>query len=203
MSGAFQLLRSNDLIWSRLVRDYLMGERRPMNDLAAWNADTTRMPFAMHSEYLRRLFLNNDLAEGHYRVEGRAVTLEDIRVPIFAVGTEQDHIAPWRSVYKIELLTDTDTSFVLTSGGHNAGIVSEPGHPGRHYRVAARRKGEPYVDPASWYASTPEREGSWWPEWQRWLAQRSAAGAKPPRLGAPRSGYRPVGDAPGHYVLQP
>ncbi len=138
MIGAFQLLRYNDLIWSRMVHEYLMGERTPMNDLMAWNADATRMPFRMHSEYLRHLFLDNDLAEGRYKVGERPVALTDIRAPIFAVGTEKDHVAPWKSAYKIKLLTDTDVTFLLTSGGHNAGIVSEPGHPHRHYRVTTQ-----------------------------------------------------------------
>jgi polyhydroxyalkanoate synthase len=131
MAGAFQLLRSNDLIWSYRLHNYLFGERRAMYDLMAWNADATRMPYRMHSDYLRHLFLNNDFAEGRYRLEGRPVTPTDIRAPIFAVGTENDHVAPWHSVYKIHLLADTDVTFVLTSGGHNAGIVSEPGHAGR------------------------------------------------------------------------
>ncbi|MCB1814518.1 MAG: alpha/beta fold hydrolase, partial [Candidatus Competibacteraceae bacterium] len=106
MAGAFQLLRSNDLIWSRLVHDYMLGQRQPMNDLMAWNADLTRMPYRMHSEYLRRLFLNNDLANGRYRIDGRPVVINDIRAPIFAVGTVKDHVAPWKSVYKIHLLAD-------------------------------------------------------------------------------------------------
>jgi polyhydroxyalkanoate synthase len=121
MSGAFQLLRSNDLIWSRVVRSYLMGERQPMFDLLAWNADTTRMPYRMHSEYLRKLFLANDLAEGRYEVGDRPVALSDIRQHVFAVGTETDHVAPWHSVYKLNLLMDTDITFLLTNGGHNAG----------------------------------------------------------------------------------
>ena len=147
MGGAFQLLRSNDLIWSRVVHDYLLGERRPMTDLMAWNADGTRMPYRMHSEYLRSLFLRNDLAEGRYRVGGRPVALSDIRVPIFVVGTVKDHVAPWRSVYKIHLLTDTDLTFVLTTGGHNAGIVSEPGHPHRRFQIATRTPGRPLRRP--------------------------------------------------------
>ncbi|MGI9403406.1 MAG: PHA/PHB synthase family protein, partial [Hyphomicrobium sp.] len=121
MAGAFQMLRSNDLIWSRLVHDYLMGERRPMIDLMAWHANSTRLPSRMHSEYLRQLFLNNDLAEGRYRVAGQHVALTDIRAPVFAVGTERDHVSPWRSVFKLNLLLDTDVTFLLTSGGHNAG----------------------------------------------------------------------------------
>ena len=129
MSGAFQMLRSNDLVWSRVLRQYLLGERQQMTDLMAWNADGTRMPCRMHSEYLRKLFLRNELAEGHYQVDDRPVTLRDIKAPIFAVGTLSDHIAPWQSVYKIHLLTDAEVTFVLTSGGHNAGIVSRAGAP--------------------------------------------------------------------------
>ena len=143
MAGAFQLLRSNDLIWSRLVHDYLMGERSPMTDLMAWNADATRMPYRMHSEYLRELFLNNDLAEGRFRVEDRPIALSDIRVPIFAVGTERDHVAPWRSAFKIHLLANTDITFVLTSGGHNAGIVSAPDRRDRIFRISHKRAPRP------------------------------------------------------------
>ena len=93
-------------------------------------------------------------------------------------------------------------TFVLTSGGHNAGIVSEPGHPHRSYRVATRPPGEPYVDADEWQARTPEKQGSWWPEWQAWLAARSTPGAEPPPMGAPERGLPPLGDAPGTYVLQ-
>lgn len=201
MAGVFQLLRSNDLIWSRMVHNYLMGERRPMIDLMAWNADATRMPYRMHSEYLRRLFLKNDLAEGRYYVGDKPVALTDIRVPIFAVGAEKDHVAPWKSVYKINLLSDTDVTFLLTSGGHNAGIISEPGHPRRHHRIAAKREGEPYVAPEEWLATTKEREGSWWPTWQAWLAKCSGDQVKPPGMGKARAGYPPLCDAPGTYVL--
>jgi polyhydroxyalkanoate synthase len=202
MAGAFQLLRSNDLIWSRLLHDYLVGRRRAMTDMTAWNADATRMPFKMHSQYLSRLFLDNDLSEGRYKVEGRPVVLSDIRTPIFAVGTESDHVAPWRSVYKLQLATDTEVTFALTNGGHNAGIVSEPGHPRRHFRIAERREGEKYIDPDSWLLRTEEREGSWWPSWADWLAERSSGRTTPPALGAPDRGYPPLYEAPGSYVLQ-
>ena len=124
MAGAFQMLRSYDLLWSRRVSEYLLGEQRPMNDLMAWNADATRMPATMHSQYLRRLFLGDDLSEGRYPVGGRPVSLADIRLPVFCVGTEADHVAPWRSVYKLHYLSPAAITFVLTSGGHNAGIVS-------------------------------------------------------------------------------
>lgn len=203
MAGTFQLLRSNDLIWSRIIREYMMGERQPMFDLMAWNADTTRMPYRMHSEYLRYLFLNNDLAAGRYVADGRPIALTDIRVPVFAVGTETDHVAPWKSVYKVHLLCDTEVTFVLTNGGHNAGVVAEPGHPRRHYRVTTKAHDDLYIDADSWFEETPVKQGSWWLEWANWLAQRSGDWKDPPPMGAPEKGYRPLMDAPGSYVLQP
>jgi polyhydroxyalkanoate synthase len=203
MAGAFQLLRSNDLIWSRLVRHYLMGERTPLNDLMAWNADATRMPYRMHADYLEQLFLNNDLAEGRFRVDGRPVAVSDIRVPIFAVGTERDHVAPWRSAFKIHLLADTDVTFLLTTGGHNAGIVADPDRPGGRFQVLTKPATDRYLDPDTWTKVAPWHEGSWWPEWAQWLAAHSGELTRPPALGAPSRGYPVLCDAPGTYVLQP
>jgi len=199
MAGAFQMLNSRDLIWSRRVREYLLGERQAFNDLMAWNADVTRMPYRMHSEYLRRLYLDNDLAEGRYRVGGKPVAIADIEVPMFIVGTVRDHVAPWPSVYKMHLLSDAELTFVLASGGHNAGVVSEPGHPRRSFQIATRAPGDRYVDPQQWRAETPLKEGSWWPAWQQWLAQRSAGRVAPPAMGL-RGAHAPLGDAPGTYV---
>ena len=203
MAGAFQMLRSYDLLWSRLVGEYLMGTRPPMNDLMAWNADATRMPARMHSEYLRRLFLHNDLAEGRFPVDGRPVALSDIGLPLFCVGTQTDHVAPWRSVYKLHYLTVADLTFVLTSGGHNAGIVSEPGHPHRSYQLLRRAEGAAYMGPDQWLAQAPSREGSWWPAWFAWLDAHSGAPSAPPAMGHVDAGYRPLGDAPGRYVREP
>jgi len=203
MVGAFALLRADDLVWSRLVRQYLLGEREPATALAAWNADGTRMPARMHGEYLRALFLENRLSRGRYAIDGRPVALTDIRVPVFAVGTERDHIAPWASVYKVRLLTDTEVTFVLASGGHNAGIVSEPGHPGRHYRIGTTADADPYLPPEVWAAGAPAREGSWWPAWAAWLAAASGPPGPPPRQGAPERGLPPLAPAPGTYVLEP
>ncbi|MFG1345324.1 alpha/beta fold hydrolase [Xanthobacter autotrophicus DSM 431] len=200
MAGAFEMLRSNDLVWSRIVHEYLMGQRAPMNDLMAWNADATRLPYRMHSEYLRHFFLDNDLAAGRYRVDGRPVSLLDIPVPLFVVGTERDHVAPWHSVYKIHQLTDTDVTFVLASGGHNAGIVSEPGHKHRHFRIHETKHRELHLGPDEWVEATAPTEGSWWPAWEAWLSARSTGKASLPMLGGP--GYPILGPAPGTYVMQ-
>lgn len=200
MAGAFQMLRSSDLIWSRMIRDYLMGERRPVNDMMAWNADATRMPYRMHSEYLRRLFLLNDLAEGRFKVADETVALNDIHAPTFIVGTETDHVAPWRSVFKLNLLIDAEVTSVLTSGGHNAGIVSEPGHRHRHYRIATKARGAPFVDPDRWAEQVPVEDGSWWLAWADWLSQRSGAPQPPPRMGSGNGAL--LQHAPGSYVLK-
>ncbi len=202
MAGAFQMLRSSDLIWSRNLNNYLLGRRRPMTDLMAWNADATRMPYRMHSEYLRGLFLNNDLTGERWHVDGRPVNLNDIRVPLFAVATRRDHVAPWRSVYKIIANRTKDITFLLCSGGHNAGIVSEPGHPGRQYQMTTFGADDKYVDPDTWRATTPVVEGSWWPAWMGWLDDRSDGTVAPPAMGNPAAGYPVLCDAPGTYVHQ-
>ncbi len=200
MAGTFEMLRSNDLIWSRVIKTYLLGEREHPSDLMAWSADATRMPFRMHSEYLRQMFLRNDLAEGRYRVGGRPIAVEEIETPIFAVGTEMDHVAPWRSVYKIHLLYDGDLTFVLTNGGHNAGIVSEPGHLHRHYHLAHRPGHATYLAPEEWLAAAADHEGSWWPAWVAWLNGHSGAPISPPPMGTAGKGYPPIAAAPGTYV---
>jgi polyhydroxyalkanoate synthase len=201
MAGVFQLLRSNDLIWSRAVHDYLMGERQPMLDLSAWNADSTRMPYRMHSDYLRQLFLNNDLAEGRYKVDDRPVALTDIRAPVFAVSTESDHVAPWRSVYKLCLLLDTDVTFLLTNGGHNVGIVSPPAKNGRHHRVSTKLARDVYVDPDTWRRRTAVEPGSWWPAWTSWLREHSGPFVSAVPVGGRKGELAPLADAPGLYVL--
>ena len=200
MAGAFQMLRSYDMLWSRLVNEYLLGERAPMNDLMAWNADATRMPARMHSQYLRRLFLNDDLSEGRYPVDGKPVSLSNLTLPMFMVGTLTDHVAPWRSVFKLHQMSPAEITFALTSGGHNGGIVNPPGNERRRYQLLTRPAGGSYVAPEEWLETAPRTQGSWWPAWLEWLKARSGTPAKPPRMGA--GAYKPVGDAPGTYVLE-
>lgn len=202
MAGAFQMLRSYDMVWSRMVHDYLMGERTALFDLMAWNADATRMPYKMHSEYLERLFLANEFADGNFTVFGKPVAPENITVPVFAVGTEKDHVAPWKSVYKVHLMMSGDVTFALANGGHNAGIVSEPGHPHRYYALGHKKPGSPYQSPDVWLEQAARHEGSWWTAWGTWLDARGSRTrvSAPKRLG--NATYKPLGDAPGTYVHQ-
>ena len=198
MAGSFQFLHSRDLIWTRRMREYLMGEREQPSDLMAWNADTTRMPARMHHEYLTALYLHNALATSSYRVGDRTVSLADIRLPIFLVGTERDHISPWRSVYKLHHLCEGDIRFVLAAGGHNAGIISEPGHPGRRYRIGNRPAHGGWTAPDDWLRTAAVHEGSWWTAWQAWLGRHSSGRQAP----LPLPDGCDLGPAPGRYVLQ-
>ena len=203
MAGAFRILRANDLIWRTMLKEYWLGEREKANALTSWNADRTRMPARMHSQYLRALFLENRITAGRYAVDGRVIALKDIHAPMFVVGTESDHIAPWRSVYKISLFTDNELTFVLTNGGHNVGIVSEPGRTDRHYSFGMRRPSDRYLDPDSWLAQATRAEGSWWPALADWLVTRSSSGrVAPPPMGAAHRGLAPLCPAPGTYVHQ-
>ena len=201
MAGAFQALRSDELIWGKVIREYVLGERDEMTALMAWNADQTRMPARMHSQYLHGLYLENRLSSGRYAVEGRKIALRDIRAPIFVVGMARDHIAPWRSVYKIRLFTDTDVTFALASGGHNVGIVNPPAQKRGSYQLMTMGRNDRYVEPDTWVAAAPSFGGSWWPAWEQWLrASGSRAEADPPSMGAPDEGLPPLCEAPGAYV---
>lgn len=202
MARAFAAIRSEDLIYSRAVRRYFLGRADLASDLGVWNADSTRMPARMHSEYLRGLFLENRLTAGRFAVEGRVIALKDISAPMFVIGTETDHVAPWKSVYKTQLFTDCDLTFVLTKGGHNSGILSEPGHPRRHYRISHRRAGGHYIGPDAWHQQQPVESGSWWPAWIKWLVAKNSGTVAPPKTGARSKGFEPLCAAPGSYVLQ-
>jgi len=202
MGGAFQLLRTYDLLWAPSIATYLKGERSAVNDLMSWNADGTRMAYRMHVDYLHQLYLNNDLAEGRYVASGATLSLSDITLPMFVVGTETDHVAPWRSVYKIgRLVRSRDYTFCLTSGGHNAGIISGPQHPKRRHRVHTLKAGARLPAAEQYLATVEPGPGSWWPTWAKWLEERSSARkVSPPGVGAPRRGLKPLGPAPGTYV---
>jgi polyhydroxyalkanoate synthase len=203
MGGAFQLLRTYDLLWAPSIATYLKGERLGVNDLMSWNADGTRMAYRMHTDYLHQLYLNNDLAEGRYVAHGEQLNLADVTLPMFVVGTETDHVAPWKSVYKVgRLVRSVDYTFCLTSGGHNAGIISGPQHPKRRHRVHHSKAGSRLLSPEKFMEKADLLQGSWWPTFAAWLAAHSSkTRVAPPAMGAPKQGLKPVGDAPGEYVL--
>lgn len=197
MGGSFVFLSSRSLLWGRNTRRYLLGEDDASFDLMSWNADTTRLPARMHSEYLTGLFLNNALASGQYRFAGSTVALMDIQAPMMVVATTRDHVSPWKSVYKIQLQTDTHVTFVLAEGGHNAGIVSEPGRPRRSYQIGSVEDNTGWIDPDDWKEAAPVVQGSWWEAMHAWLHERSGPPVNPPA-------FKPgsvLGDAPGEYVM--
>jgi polyhydroxyalkanoate synthase len=203
MAGAFALINSKDLVWSKLVHEYLMGAHTPMTALRAWNADATRMPARMHSEYLRQLYLRNDLSEGRFRLGEHTVILDDLTVPLFVVATERDHVSPWKSVYKIHRLAHAPVTFVLSSGGHNVGIVNPPSgslaHPQASYRFASYLSSKAPADPLVWLEAAQPVQGSWWTCWQEWLLAHSTVQVKAVPVVAPALAGPPV-NAPGSYV---
>ena len=201
MSAAFTLLRARDLLWAPAIDQYVRGERPKLNDLMAWNADGTRMPWRMHSEYLERLYLKNELARGEFTLRGERIDLAALRAPMFVVGTETDHVAPWRSVYKLRALTRSpDYTFLLTSGGHNAGIVSGPVHPRRRHRLLNWSNATETLTADEWLKRAPLHEGSWWPVWQRWLTARSSPRRQSARTPGEGSTSAALEEAPGSYV---
>jgi polyhydroxyalkanoate synthase len=204
MGASFMLLRSRDLLWNPMVNTYIKGKREKLNDLMAWNSDSTRMPCRMHSEYLKRLYLQNDLAAGRFQVNGEPINLSAIRLPLFVLGTEADHVAPWKSAYKARALTrSTDYTFALVSAGHNGGIVCGPENPKRRFRELTWEDADTALSPDEWLERAWLQQGSWWPSWQAWLAQHSGPLDAPcPRVGNADAGYAILHDAPGTYVLQ-
>ena len=194
MAGAFDLLRANDLIFSYVVSGWLMGQDPPAFDLLAWNADSTRLPAAMHSFYLRSLYIRNELARGELELAGQQLSLGDVKNDTYVVGAINDHIVPWPTSYRATSLLGGDVRYVLSSGGHVAGIVNPPG-PKAWYETADSNP----ADGHSWRAAAARQAGSWWEDWTRWSQARAGNLVRPPSMGSDQNPA--VGDAPGDYVL--
>jgi polyhydroxyalkanoate synthase len=198
MSNMFNLLRANDLIWSNVVNNYLMGQRPAAFDLLYWNADGTRMTRAAHSFYLRNTYVENRLVKpGGVELAGTKLDLKDITLPIYAVGAERDHIVPWDAAWQITRLTGGEVRYILANSGHIAGIINPPGGKGYYFTTP---EGPPAVDAESWRQGAQRHEGSWWADWVAWLAARSGPMVKPPPMG--RGRFKAIMDAPGSYVLE-
>jgi polyhydroxyalkanoate synthase subunit PhaC len=193
MATTFDILRANDLIFNYVVSNWLMGNPPPAFDILAWNADNTRMPAAMHAFYLKNFYVKNLLPKGELEVDGRRVDLGDITKDTYVVSAENDHIVPWQSAYRTTQLIKGATRFVLSSGGHIAGIVNPPS-PKSWYLTAEDLPG----DAADWRARTTRHQGSWWEDWAAWSAERAGDLVSPPPMG---SDEFPVIEAgPGRYV---
>jgi polyhydroxyalkanoate synthase subunit PhaC len=196
MASMFNMLRANDLIWSNVVNNYLLGKEPPAFDLLYWNADGTRMTRAAHSYYLRNTYLENNLIKpGKIVLKGVPIELGKIRQDIYAVGTEQDHIVPWRSAWRITQLTGGKVRFIVGGSGHIAGVINPPSK-GRGYwsnEKAAK-------DAQEWLETAESHTGSWWEDWLEWLGTRSGKQVAPPPLGNEQ--YPPLAAAPGSYVLE-
>jgi polyhydroxyalkanoate synthase subunit PhaC len=203
MAGTFDVLRANDLIFSYVVSNWLMGQSPPAFDILAWNADPTRLPAAMHSFYLRSLYGRNELARGELELAGRMLSPGDVKNDTYIVGAVNDHIVPWQSSYKGTALLGGNVRYVLSSGGHIAGIVNPPS-PKAWYQVAdhgaflAGKTPAGTPSAAAWRRDAVRHDGSWWEDWATWADARAGKLITPPPMGNQK--YPAVGDAPGHYV---
>jgi polyhydroxyalkanoate synthase len=195
MAEMFNLMRENDLIWSFVVNNYLMGREPPPFDLLYWNADSTRLPATMLISYLRKMYRQNLLMQpGGLVLAGVPIDLRRIRTPTYFLTTRDDHIAPWRSCYPGTQAFKGPKRFVLGASGHIAGVVNPPAANKYGYWTSAKMPS----DPDDWLAGAQQHAGSWWPDWVAWLSRRS--GKKVPARQPGEGGLAPLEDAPGSYV---
>ncbi|CAA7612909.1 alpha/beta hydrolase [Magnetospirillum sp. UT-4] len=194
MAMTFNMLRANDLIWSFVVNNYLLGKDPFPFDLLYWNSDSTRMPAAMHSFYLRKMYQENQLVvPGGIVLDGVDIDLATIKTPIYMLSTREDHIAPWKSTYALTQNVSGPVKFVLAASGHIAGVVNPPA-AGKYCFWTNSRK---VKNPDTWLNGAKQEEGSWWPDWQAW----SSKGVKQVPARQPGSGkLKAIEDAPGAYV---
>jgi polyhydroxyalkanoate synthase len=193
MAGTFNLLRANDLVWSFVVNNYLLGKDPFPFDLLYWNADSTRMPARMHSFYLRNMYIKNLLAEpGGIELGGVPIDLGAVRTPAYFISTVEDHIAPWKTTYKGAKYLGGPVRFVLGGSGHIAGIVNPPAAKKYHYWANE----ELPATPDAWFAGASKIPGSWWEDWEAWI-ERLNGGARVPA----RAPQDVLEDAPGSYAM--
>jgi polyhydroxyalkanoate synthase len=195
MANAFNMLRPNDLIWPYVQKVYMKGQAPLPFDLLYWNSDATRMPCANHSFYLRNCYLENKLAKGEMEIDGIELDLKEVKIPIFNLATREDHIAPARSVFYGSRLFGGPVEFVLAGSGHIAGVVNPPSKPKYQYWT----DGPPEGDLETWLAKAEEHPGTWWPYWFQWLERQAPERVKARKPGSGK--LKPLGDAPGTYVL--
>jgi polyhydroxyalkanoate synthase len=194
MATSFNMLRANDLIWSFVVNNYLLGKEQAPFDLLFWNSDSTRMPAAMHSFYLRNMYQRNLLAKPDgISLAGSPIDLSSIKAPTFLLATREDHIAPWKSTYAATRLYAGPVKFVLSASGHMAGVISAPGSKYGHWT-----NDDLPATPDAWLGGAKSHQGSWWPLWDEWVTPFGLGRVSPRSPGDGR--LAPIEDAPGSYV---
>ncbi len=197
MATMFNMMRANDLIWSNVVNNYLLGKEPPAFDLLYWNNDGTRMTREAHSFYMRNTYLENNLIKpGKIVLKDVPIDLKRIRQDVYAVGTQQDHIVPWKAAWKITQLVSGKVRFVLGGSGHIAGIINPPSKGKGAYWVSDK----PAASADEWMEGAKSHQGSWWPNWLEWLKPRSGELKGPPTLGS--KVHPPITPAPGTFVLE-
>jgi polyhydroxyalkanoate synthase len=197
MASSFNSLRANDLIWSFFIINYMRGKNPVPFDILFWNADSTNMPATMHSQYLRWMYLHNDLVKpGKIRLNDTPIDVRTIDNPTFFLSTEKDHIALWKTTYKGFQLMNGPKRFVLGGSGHIAGIINSPNAIKYGYRTNANTE----ASPEEWLEQSVVHKGSWWPEWLKWLKAHSGKSIPAPEFD--QQPYVPLMDAPGSYVLK-
>jgi polyhydroxyalkanoate synthase len=194
MAGAFNMLRANDLIWSFVINNYLLGKQPMPFDLLYWNSDTTRMPEKLHLSYLRQCYKENALARGKMEMAGVKLDLHKVKIPVYLQSAREDHIAPANSVFKSVNLFGGPVRFIIAGSGHIAGVINPPG--AKKYQYWTNDEGAGDIE--SWRKGSTEHPGSWWPDWDRWLSKLS--GPKVPARQPGDGELKSLGDAPGTYV---
>jgi polyhydroxyalkanoate synthase len=197
MATTFNLLRARDLVWNYVVNNWLLGEDPAPFDMLSWNADSTRMPAAMQTEYLRALYLENRLAKGDLKLAGERLELSRISQDSYFISAEKDHIALWKAVYASAKLMGGTVRFMLSNSGHIAGVVNPPNPKSKHWVSSAETLPD---DPEAWREQATEVAKSWWLDWTPWIAERAGGQRTPPATGSAM--HPPLEPAPGSYVLQ-
>jgi polyhydroxyalkanoate synthase len=196
MAAAFNLMRANDLIWPYVINNYLKGQAPVPFDLLYWNSDSTRMPAANHSYYLRACYVENRITRGEMEVDGVGIDLKKVTVPVYELATREDHIAPSKSVMLGSTFFGGEVTFVLAGSGHIAGVVNPPAKQKYQYWTGSRPRAADSVD--AWVANASEHPGSWWPHWAEWIKRQDGMEVEARAPGS--AAYPPIEDAPGSYV---
>ena len=198
VADTWRAVRANDLIWSFYVNSYLLGKEPPALDLLFWNCDPTNMPAAVHTFFMRNMYVGNRLREpGDLTLAGEAIDVTRITTPSYVLSTVEDHIAPWKTTYATTQLFAGPVEFVLGASGHIAGVINPPAKKKYGYSTGS----ETPASPESWLAAAQEHEGSWWPHWDRWL--EPLGGGEVPAREPGAGGLSVIEDAPGSYVMRP